>query len=82
MEEAVRAEGVSLTSLLTTHHHWDHADGNGEMARRFPGLRVFGFDQRIPALTKAIGHGESLQVGRLLVKSLHTPCHTSGHICA
>jgi len=24
----VKREGVELTSLLTTHHHWDHAGGN------------------------------------------------------
>ena len=32
--EAVREEGVKLTTILTTHHHWDHAGGNKELIEK------------------------------------------------
>ena len=34
---AVREEGVKLTTVLTTHHHWDHAGGNKEMTNKVGG---------------------------------------------
>ncbi|KAL9957554.1 hypothetical protein ACROYT_G039196 [Oculina patagonica] len=79
--EAVKNEGVKLTTVLTTHHHWDHAGGNEELAQLVKGLTVCGGDDRIGALNKKVGHGDQLKVGNLDVKCLFTPCHTSGHIC-
>nr|XP_025840503.1 hydroxyacylglutathione hydrolase-like protein isoform X1 [Vulpes vulpes] len=60
--EIVGREGVSLTTVLTTHHHWDHARGNAELARLRPGLAVLGADERICALTRRLVHGEELRV--------------------
>ncbi|XP_027967434.1 hydroxyacylglutathione hydrolase-like protein isoform X5 [Eumetopias jubatus] len=60
--EIVGREGVSLTTVLTTHHHWDHARGNVELARLRPGLAVLGADERICALTRRLVHGEELRV--------------------
>uniref|UniRef100_A0A9L0R356 Hydroxyacylglutathione hydrolase like n=1 Tax=Equus caballus TaxID=9796 RepID=A0A9L0R356_HORSE len=60
--EIVGREGVSLTTVLTTHHHWDHARGNVELARLWPGLAVLGADERICALTRRLTHGEELRV--------------------
>ncbi|KAB1251776.1 Hydroxyacylglutathione hydrolase-like protein [Camelus dromedarius] len=59
--EIVGREGVSLTTVLTTHHHWDHARGNAELVRLQPGLVVLGADERICALTRRLVHGEELQ---------------------
>ncbi|KAK2704004.1 hydroxyacylglutathione hydrolase, mitochondrial-like isoform X2 [Artemia franciscana] len=72
---------VNLTTVLTTHHHWDHAGGNVELAKLRPGLIVVGGDERVGALTKQVKHGDEITLGSLKVKSLFTPCHTSGHIC-
>ncbi|XP_074638534.1 hydroxyacylglutathione hydrolase, mitochondrial-like isoform X2 [Acropora palmata] len=79
--DAVKKEGVKLTTVLTTHHHWDHAGGNEELAGLVKGLTVCGGDDRIGALNKKVGHDDKLKVGNLDVKCLFTPCHTSGHIC-
>uniref|UniRef100_A0A8D1THH8 Metallo-beta-lactamase domain-containing protein n=1 Tax=Sus scrofa TaxID=9823 RepID=A0A8D1THH8_PIG len=78
--EIVGREGVSLTTVLTTHHHWDHARGNAELARLLPGLEVLGADERICALTRRLVHGEELQFGAIHVRCLLTPGHTSGHM--
>ena len=50
--EAVKASGCSLKSVLTTHHHWDHAGGNKEIVKRVAGLTVLGGDERIDGVTK------------------------------
>ncbi|XP_027967432.1 hydroxyacylglutathione hydrolase-like protein isoform X3 [Eumetopias jubatus] len=78
--EIVGREGVSLTTVLTTHHHWDHARGNVELARLRPGLAVLGADERICALTRRLVHGEELRFGAIHVRCLLTPGHTSGHM--
>ncbi|EDO47915.1 predicted protein [Nematostella vectensis] len=78
---AVQEEGVKLTTVLTTHHHWDHAGGNEGLVKLVSGLTVYGGDERIGALSKKVSHDEEFKVGSLHVKCLFTPCHTSGHIC-
>lgn len=78
---AVKKHGVKLTTVLTTHHHWDHAGGNEDLVKKVPGLKVYGGDDRIGALTCKVTHKKKFQVGSLNVECLFTPCHTTGHIC-
>lgn len=74
--------GVKLKSVLTTHHHWDHAGGNGKLvSKAAAGLKVFGGDDRIDALTDKVGQDDTITLGSLTVRCLFTPCHTTGHIC-
>lgn len=82
--QAVEQENVKLTSVLTTHHHWDHAGGNEKLVKAFAGkgkLQVYGGDDRIGALTDKVTQGDTFKIGSLQVDCLFTPCHTSGHIC-
>ncbi|OBS69182.1 hypothetical protein A6R68_02291, partial [Neotoma lepida] len=39
--ETVKKHPVKLTTVLTTHHHWDHAGGNEKLVKLQPGLKVF-----------------------------------------
>lgn len=78
--DAVKKEGVKLTSVLTTHHHWDHAGGNEKLVQKGK-LTVYGGDDRIGALTNKVTHGDKFNIGSLKVECLFTPCHTKGHIC-
>uniref|UniRef100_A0A9J7X3K2 Hydroxyacylglutathione hydrolase, mitochondrial n=1 Tax=Cyprinus carpio carpio TaxID=630221 RepID=A0A9J7X3K2_CYPCA len=79
--DAVKKHGVKLKTVLTTHHHWDHAGGNEKLVKLMPGLTVYGGDDRVGALTQKVTHYNTFKVGSLNVKCLFTPCHTSGHIC-
>jgi hydroxyacylglutathione hydrolase len=60
----------------------DHAGGNEELVKTagFP-LKVLGGDERVGALNRRVAHGETMQLGSLIISCLATPCHTSGHIC-
>lgn len=80
---AVDAEGVTLTHALTTHHHWDHADGNPELARRYPDVQIVGYApdaHRIPAIDREVVGGDRVEIGGLVGEVLVVPCHTRGHI--
>ena len=78
---AVNEQGVKLSTILTTHHHWDHAGGNEGLIAKLPGLTVVGGDERVPALNQHVKQGDKLRIGSLDIECLATPCHTSGHIC-
>lgn len=79
--EAVKNENVQLKSVLTTHHHWDHAGGNEKLVSLFKDpLVVYGGDDRIGALTNKIGQDDTFKIGNLNVKCLFTPCHTTGKL--
>lgn len=80
--QAAEDLGVRITTVLSTHHHWDHVGGNEELAARQP-LQVFGNAddaERIPALTDGVREGDSLALGSLRAEVLNIPAHTSGHI--
>ncbi|RWS15291.1 hydroxyacylglutathione hydrolase-like protein [Dinothrombium tinctorium] len=81
VQEAVNQHSVKLSTVLTTHHHWDHSGGNADLVKMMPNLKVCGGDSRVPAITKTVKHGDELKIGSLNVRCLFTPCHTSGHIC-
>lgn len=77
----MQQNNVSLTKVLTTHHHWDHAGGNTKLCKKFNNLQVYGGDDRIEALTCKVKHNDIFNIGKLQVQCLSTPCHTTGHIC-
>ena len=80
--EAARAEGVTVTTVLSTHHHFDHVGGNEEIAKRIA-VRVYGNAddaERIPRLSDGVREGDTVRVGRLTAQVLFIPAHTSGHI--
>jgi hydroxyacylglutathione hydrolase len=81
---AAEKEGLEISYILTTHHHWDHAGGNEALAKTLGdklvvvGSAVDG--ERIPAMTKPVQHGEQFLIGNLNVTCHFTPCHTRNHI--
>ncbi|KAG0276393.1 hypothetical protein BGZ95_007601 [Linnemannia exigua] len=72
---------AKLTSVLITHHHWDHTNGNVELLAQKPGLDVYGYDARIPEINYVVKDREEVKVGSLTVQALWTPCHTKGSVC-
>lgn len=81
------AESLSIplalgTHVLTTHHHADHAGGNSDFLKSFPDAQIFGGSKQVEALNTApLQHGDEIRVGNLVVRAIHTPCHTQDHIC-
>jgi hydroxyacylglutathione hydrolase len=81
--DEVDRRGVHLTSVLATHHHFDHVGGNLDLLAANPALRVHGSADdapRIPGITDRVRDGDGVQIGRLRGRVIYIPAHTSGHV--
>lgn len=73
--------GYHLDSILCTHHHGDHDGGNGPLVRLYPELKIYATDERVNSYTHIVNHMTKFSICGLEIRTLHTPCHTSGHGC-
>eukprot|EP01127_Copromyxa_protea_P017985 TRINITY_DN5562_c1_g1_i1.p1 TRINITY_DN5562_c1_g1~~TRINITY_DN5562_c1_g1_i1.p1 ORF type:complete len:271 (-),score=48.11 TRINITY_DN5562_c1_g1_i1:41-826(-) len=75
--------GVEVTTVLTTHSHWDHAGGNTKISELLPtGTRIIGGKgDNAEAVTQEVGEGDIIELGELKIQTIYTPCHTPGHVC-
>jgi hydroxyacylglutathione hydrolase len=79
----VKRRGIRLTTVLATHHHFDHVGGNNDLRAALPDLRIFGSAEdapRIPGITNPVHDGDSVSVGKLAGRIIFIPAHTSGHV--
>ncbi len=76
------SEGLTLTGILITHHHWDHVNGIGALAAQFR-APVFGpAREEIPGRTHALAEGDTFIVPGtgLELAVLDVPGHTAGQV--
>ena len=76
-------KNLKLNFILNTHHHFDHIGGNLELKKLY-NAKVVGFlgdKHRIPGIDITLKDNEEWTFGNSMVKILHIPGHTSGHIC-
>jgi len=79
----IERQGVKLTTILNTHHHWDHVDGNQELIAKYPGLIIYGHASdrgRIPGQTEFLKNGDEVRFGEESGTFLHNPGHTTGAV--
>ncbi|MDE7010112.1 MAG: MBL fold metallo-hydrolase [Oscillospiraceae bacterium] len=91
----VERSGLRLEKLLLTHGHWDHVDGIPAILEAFPGLPVYIHEEDLcPAGSadhhykmlhkgenqRTYGEGDTVRVGSLEVRVLHTPGHSPGSV--
>jgi hydroxyacylglutathione hydrolase len=81
--QAAKEHRLEPTHLLLTHHHHDHVSDARALLKRWPKLQVLihpleaELIQDVP-ITGTIEAGQSLSIGRLRIRPLHTPGHTRG----
>ena len=76
-------QNVKLTTILNTHHHWDHVGGNKKLKSDFPELKIYGHFSdrgRIPAQTEFLEYGDQVVFGEQTGSFIHNPGHTSGAV--
>ncbi len=84
--KAAEQDGYRLTKALVTHHHFDHVMGLEELLKGAD-LPVYVHREDAPVLNVSPSSltptedGETIRVGRLSIKVLHTPGHTPGSQC-
>jgi hydroxyacylglutathione hydrolase len=78
---AMKKHGLTLKTILITHHHWDHTAGAAELKQK-TGCTVIGGDKRRTAgIDKVIEDGEILILGRAEIQVIATPGHTRTSVC-
>jgi hydroxyacylglutathione hydrolase len=78
-----RRRGLRLTTVLATHHHFDHVGGNDDLRAALPDITIVGSatdGPRIPGLTLPVADGDTVRVGSLEARVIFIPAHTSGHV--
>ncbi|MFT5065688.1 MAG: hydroxyacylglutathione hydrolase [Yoonia sp.] len=79
---ALLAGGWHLTTVLLTHHHWDHIDGLDGLTNRAD-LHVIGAAadaHRLPELNTAVSEGDTIRICGEDAAILDVSGHTVGHI--
>ena len=79
---ALKKNEWTLTHILNTHHHADHAGGNLALKRR-TGCTIVGpraDAARIPGIDIGVGDGDEVALGAHRARVFDTPGHTRGHI--
>ena len=82
VQQALAAQGWTLTDILITHHHDDHIGGVQDL-RAATGARVWGAGgdaHRLPPLDHALAEGDSVTIGHETGHVLDASGHTVGHI--
>ncbi|ORZ21987.1 beta-lactamase-like protein [Absidia repens] len=70
-----------LTTILTTHHHWDHSGGNNKLLKKIPGLTVYGGSDQVQGVTDVIKDEDQLiTLGELKIQPYLTRGHTMDHV--
>lgn len=89
---AIRRSGCTPRVVLLTHGHYDHTGGVAGLRREYPGMAVYlnredtpgagAPEMLFPAVPDTLHYaeGDTVQVGGLTVKVLHTPGHSKGSV--
>ncbi len=78
--EALTERGLTLETILVTHHHHDHT-GGVQALRQATGARVYGpVLESMPEPLQRLQDGDTVQALGLRFVVLHVPGHTAGHI--
>jgi glyoxylase-like metal-dependent hydrolase (beta-lactamase superfamily II) len=72
--------GLRLVYVVNTHGHSDHTSGNRDLAS-LPGVKVAAHVDSPIRKDVSLGDGDTLFVGKVEMRVLHTPGHTRDSIC-
>ena len=91
----IEKSGLELKMILLTHGHWDHVGAIPALLKKWPDLPVYAHKKELcPAdepnphyffphagkNQRTYGEGDTVQVGSLELKVLHTPGHSAGSV--
>ena len=78
---ALESRGLSLSSVLVTHNHFDHVGGVKELKSK-TGCRVIGPDKnRIVASDRILADADLIELGETTIRVIATPGHTATSVC-
>jgi glyoxylase-like metal-dependent hydrolase (beta-lactamase superfamily II)/rhodanese-related sulfurtransferase len=74
-------EGLRVRFVIDTHTHADHFSATRQLARRFEAPTVMHRATAAPGVDMKVDDGEMLVIGKLRLRVLHTPGHTTDSMC-
>jgi len=77
--ETAKRDNLRIIFAIDTHNHPDHTDGNGELARA-TGARIVAHEASRAKKDISVRDGETVHVGSLELKFIHTPGHSPDHL--
>lgn len=77
----LKKQGLSLKTILLTHHHWDHVAGAAELKRKTGCEVIAGHGGRSRDVDKVVEDGQILAMGNAKIQVLATPGHTRTSVC-
>jgi glyoxylase-like metal-dependent hydrolase (beta-lactamase superfamily II) len=84
LAELAEREGIEITQLLLTHHHYDHVVGARKLADRF-GAPIVAHELTDELIDEKVDEtftdGATIETGNLRIEAIHTPGHCADH-CA
>jgi glyoxylase-like metal-dependent hydrolase (beta-lactamase superfamily II) len=76
------ARSLGVRRVLETHGHWDHIQAVPELRDAGYSVGVTAEDaSMLPSYDEVLGDDEVIEVGRLRLRTIHTPGHTPGSMC-
>ncbi|MEM2104718.1 MAG: MBL fold metallo-hydrolase, partial [Candidatus Bathyarchaeia archaeon] len=78
--QTLKKQNFKLEIIINTHWHRDHTAGNQELQKMFNAKIAA---HKLSKINKhiALDDGDTLKVGRIKIKVIHTPGHTPDSIC-
>lgn len=73
--------GLRIRYLIDTHTHADHFSAGRQLARRLDVPVMMHQSSPAPFVDMRLGDGESVALGKLRLKVIHTPGHTRDSMC-
>ncbi|MEV8085073.1 MBL fold metallo-hydrolase [Pseudarthrobacter oxydans] len=80
VEKAVSDAGVRITHVAETHIHNDYVTGGLQLAQDHNAAYLVNAADDVPYSRQPISDGETVQVGRMVLKAVATPGHTHHHL--
>jgi len=71
---------LKVTLVINTHTHYDHVDGNSLVVQK-TGAKVVNHESSRMRKDIAVKDGDTIEIGALKAKVIHTPGHCPEHIC-
>ncbi len=82
--ERVRAEDITITHVLLTHHHYDHVVGLAELREAVGSPPVLAHplvaDLIMDPLDGTLAEGDTVESGQTRITALETPGHCADHL--
>lgn len=80
--QLIEQNKLKLTKIIITHGHGDHVAALSSISGRAKNAEVLAHEKApVRGATRKVKEGDTIKVGTLTLKVLHTPGHTPGSMC-